>query len=138
MSSKGISPMVATILLIAFTVAVGGIISVWMTTYTRTAGAAVSEATEDQLRCVGSAPSIYSVTDKAVFIVNTGSENLFNVTCMSSDGKTLNVTEVLSSGGGYSFEWDVGTNTSVICIARCRSIGVRDECRKGQSCWAAP
>lgn len=36
MNSKAVSPMIATILLVAFTVAVGGIISIWLTGFTRT------------------------------------------------------------------------------------------------------
>jgi flagellin-like protein len=39
---KAISPMVATVLLIGFTIAVGAILSVWFTTFTRTQTATVS------------------------------------------------------------------------------------------------
>ena len=38
---KAISPMIATVILIGFTVAVGAILSVWFTTFTRTQTAAV-------------------------------------------------------------------------------------------------
>jgi flagellin-like protein len=41
---KAISPMVATVLLIGFTIAVGAILSVWFTTFTRTQTAGVSGA----------------------------------------------------------------------------------------------
>jgi flagellin-like protein len=42
---KGISSFVATVLLIGFTVAVGAILSVWFTTFTRTQTAAVQSGT---------------------------------------------------------------------------------------------
>jgi len=43
---KGISAMVATVLLLAFTVAVGGIVSVWLTGMTRTQTAGVTTAAQ--------------------------------------------------------------------------------------------
>jgi len=46
MKMKGISPMVATVLLLAFTIAVGGIISVWLTGMTRTQTAGVTTSAQ--------------------------------------------------------------------------------------------
>lgn len=129
--------MIATILLIAFTVAVGGIISVWLTGYTRTTGAAVSGATEDQIKCLGTYPNIYAVTDKAIFITNPGSENITDIICMSGDGKSFGPIGDLTPGNITSVEWHMGANTSVVCSGKCRSIGVTGECRKGQTCWAS-
>jgi len=43
---KGISPFIATILLIGFTVAVGAILSVWFTTFTRTQTTGITGAAE--------------------------------------------------------------------------------------------
>ncbi len=51
MNSKAISPMIATVLLIAFTVAVGGIISVWMQTFSSDISGTVGEETENQIYC---------------------------------------------------------------------------------------
>lgn len=50
-SKKGISPMIATVLLIAFTVAVGGIVSVWMQTFSQDTAEEVSEEAEQQIYC---------------------------------------------------------------------------------------
>jgi flagellin-like protein len=50
--SKGISPLIATVLLIAFTVAVAGIVSVWITTFTTTSTQSVSGHSETELVCV--------------------------------------------------------------------------------------
>ncbi|MEM5766043.1 MAG: archaellin/type IV pilin N-terminal domain-containing protein [Candidatus Aenigmatarchaeota archaeon] len=136
MSSKAVSPMIATILLIAFTVAVGGIISVWLTTYTRTTGASVSTATEDQIKCSGTYPYIYSVTGTAIFVTNPGSENITNITCLAGDGSNLGSVSDLTPGALASKLWTRGSNTSVICTGKCRSIGVSGECRTGQTCWS--
>jgi len=49
--SKGISPLIATVLLIAFTVAVAGIVSVWITSFTATSTQTVSSHSETELIC---------------------------------------------------------------------------------------
>jgi flagellin-like protein len=48
---KGISPLIATVLLIAFTVAVGGILSVWLTTFSRTSVDIIGSQSSTQLTC---------------------------------------------------------------------------------------
>ena len=48
---KGLSPLIATVLLIAFTVGVGGIISVWITGFTQTSSKIVSNEGEKQITC---------------------------------------------------------------------------------------
>jgi flagellin-like protein len=151
MSSKAISPMIATILLIAFTVAVGGIISVWLTGYTRTTGAAVSGITENQTICINSYPNILMVTTNAVIVANPGSEPITNLRCLAGNGSALwpgiqgTFVVSLSPGNLTSFYWsnstgskevyDSGFGAQVICSGVCRSIGVTGECRSGQICW---
>jgi flagellin-like protein len=58
---KGISPLVATVLLIAFTVSVAGIISVWLTSFARTTTSTVGEESERQLLCIHASLSLRSV-----------------------------------------------------------------------------
>ncbi len=48
---KGISPLIATILLIAFTVAVGGIVSIWISGYSKTQTTQVTQTSNDQVTC---------------------------------------------------------------------------------------
>lgn len=48
---KGISPLIATVLLIAFTIAVAGIISIWLTSFTKTSSQLVEEEATTQLVC---------------------------------------------------------------------------------------
>ena len=48
---KGVSPLIATILLIAFTISVAGIISVWLTTFARTSTELVGGQSVNQLVC---------------------------------------------------------------------------------------
>jgi len=139
MKSKAISPMIATILLIAFTVAVGGIISIWMTGYTRTTGASVSSATENTTACVGTYPNVISVTSSAVLVTNPGSEDITNLNCFVGNGTNITTvaTATLSPGTVASGSWTRSTQTVVTCTAKCRNTGVSGECKSGQSCWVS-
>jgi flagellin-like protein len=136
MNSKAISPMIATILLIAFTVAVGGIISVWMTGYTRTVGQSVSSATENTTACIGTYPNVISVTSNAILVMNPGSENITGLICYASNGTALTPeTTILVPGNITSISW-TRTGSSIVCTASCRNnTGVSGECKSGQSCW---
>jgi flagellin-like protein len=135
MKSKAISPMIATILLIAFTVAIGGIISVWLATYTRTAQTAVTGATEAQIKCAGISPNIYRVTNTTVFLLNSGTVELTNVTCVTQDGKSIGTITSMPPGNMSSLTWNSTGNTSVICSGICLGIGVASQCSVGDSCW---
>jgi len=82
--NKGVSPLIATVLLIAFTIAVGGIISVWLTSFTTTTTQTVGKQSEAQIICgtggiqlsnVGFCSPILSG-----YITNTGSISLGNLT----------------------------------------------------------
>ena len=48
---KGISPLIGTVLLVAFTIAVAGIISAWIIPYTKRQTALVGEEAETQTYC---------------------------------------------------------------------------------------
>jgi flagellin-like protein len=135
MKSKAISPMIATILLIAFTVAIGGIISVWLATYTRTAQTAVTGATEAQIKCAGISPNIYRVTNTTVFLLNSGTVELTNVTCVTQDGISIGTITSMPPGNMSSLTWNSTGNTSVICSGICLGIGVASQCSVGDSCW---
>lgn len=62
MAAKGISPMIATVLLIAFTVAVGGLISVWITGFTSTTTEEVGKQSETEIYCSYGGISVSSLS----------------------------------------------------------------------------
>lgn len=80
---KGISPMVAVVLLIAITVIVGGIISVWLTGYTTTTTETISKESEARIACMHAGISIRNLkfNDPYLtgYIENTGSVKLGNI-----------------------------------------------------------
>ena len=84
---KAISPMIAVVLLIAFTVAVGGILSAWMSSLAISQTTTVSSGTEKQVKCSSSLISIVEVR----YPSGTG-RGFVNVTVRYDSG-----TEVLSN-----------------------------------------
>lgn len=80
---KGIDPLVATVLLIAFTVAVGGIISIWLTGFTQTQTAAVGSQASTSITCSNGGISLSSLGYCSGYlsgqISNTGTITLGNI-----------------------------------------------------------
>ncbi len=81
---KGISPLIATVLLIAFTVGIGGIISVWVTGFTQTSSKIVSKQGENQLICANGAIDLtnlkYCNNNVSGLVKNNGRIAVGNVT----------------------------------------------------------
>ena len=131
--------MIATVLLIAFTVAVGGILSMWLTGLTTTTTSSVENTTTDQIKCASTWINVISVTPTGVLVTNGGAQTITNIFCYTGTGK--NVTNVstsnLAPGGILAGTWIVDTNTSILCAGKCLTIGVTGECKSGQTCWKA-
>lgn len=134
MKSKAISPIIATVLLIAFTVAVGGILSLWLTSFT---------TTTNQTKCAGTYIDVISVDNDAILITNRGSQDISSIICLSGNGSSwgvgalspeeMNTTKWNATGTGGSYASGFGTN--IICTGSCLNIEVTGECKSGQSCW---
>ena len=148
---KGISPMLATILLVAFTVAVGGLISVWMTSFTRTTQSNVESASLNQTKCAGTYIDVISVATAAITVVNRGSQTITSVKCYAANGSDISRGGLgdLGSGGSNITTWTTNVTTSatgtyvaafgtiVTCSGKCLSVGVTGQCKSGESCWTA-
>lgn len=88
---KGISPFVATVLIIAFTVGVGVMIGPWIYSLTQTQAKTVGEESETRLECDYGGIRIVDDSIKCNFtgsvdtlnfmLENTGTINLYNFTC---------------------------------------------------------
>jgi len=125
---KAISPMIATVLLIGFTIAVGAILSLWFTTFTRTqttavgAGAACA-SNPVYVRAIGlssntltllvsnGGPDSVTVTSAVVTcggnLVNSTNPNLF-VASNSQNTTSILVTEACSTS-------NIGVSTVAAC-----------------------
>ena len=129
--------MIAVVLLIAFTVAVGGIVSIWLTGFTSITQESVEASSTNQTKCAGTYIDIISVTNDSVMITNRGSQNIDNPVCYSSDGTNITALSNPTLGPGQSntTSWERFNNTSVICTGSCLNTGISGECKSTQNCW---
>ena len=146
---KAISPMLATILLIAFTVAVGGILSVWMSSFTRTTTGSVENTSTDVTKCAGTYIDVVNVANGTIIIANRGSQTITSISCFAGNGSYIGPSGSLSPGSSNSSVgwhanqscWNCpyasGFGTVVSCSGKCLTVGVTGSCKRGESCWTA-
>ncbi|MCD6371093.1 MAG: hypothetical protein J7L39_00050 [Candidatus Aenigmarchaeota archaeon] len=156
---KGISPLIAAVLLIAFTVAVGGIISLWLTTFSRTTTTSVQTGTEKQIKCASTTLEINSValSSNKIVITNLGPQEVNLTSIILSDGFTTRVNYAdrkLSPGASISLETNStnyveipfnltgsGAHTNlkyVVVKGLClEEVPVEAKCTSGETCWTA-
>ena len=129
---KAISPLISAVLLIAFTVTVGAIISGWLTSFTRESSETVGEHAEEQITCVYAGIDLRDITYNTSsnlitgIIKNTGNVDLYDVdvqtfyTNASSVDHQLNLN--ISAGDEVSFSISSGcSSVSEIKFIRVRS-----------------
>lgn len=146
---KGISPLIAVVLLIAFTIAVGGILSVFVTTFTSTQTKTVSSTTEAQVKCSTASLDVKEVRYPAsgatgrvnvTVIYSTGSETLANITVqVVARGGIVQATSTSSVAPGESRAIQVVSANIPPEVVRafgiCQStVPVVGECKAGESC----
>lgn len=144
---KGISSIIAAVLLIAFTVAVAGIVSVWSTTMTTSQTKTITNQSAGQTVCN---PSI--VIDQ-VYVPSSGTSNFVNVTYHNAGSQSIasvhveirnssaiNTTNAPSLGAGEIAFISIGGQSNTTNFIRVRglcasSIVVSDECNPSDFCW---
>jgi len=148
---KGISPMVAVVLLVAFTVAIGGVLSVFFTSLTTTQTQQVSNQSSSIVKCssvlvidevkVPSSAGNFSVN---VTFSNVGQQNVtgINIEIFFNNG-----TVPLTIGGGNillpgqaNVNATAAAISNVVSQVRVRGIcggnqPVSDTCDSSKACW---
>ncbi|MBS3055183.1 MAG: hypothetical protein J4452_01690 [Candidatus Aenigmarchaeota archaeon] len=141
---KGISPMIAIVLLIAFTVAIGGIMSVWLTGLTNTQTQQVSNQSAAQAKCT---PALVIELVKAPSVV----AGALNITFSNPSQQTINAISALIPNNMTTITLsatsllpgDVGTArvnvsslpTFVRVLGTCSGLPVSATCENSMSCW---
>ena len=159
MNKKGISPLIAIVLLIAFTVAVGSLLSAWLGTLSGTQMEKTGEISEKQILCSRSVMDITQVkfgTISNVTLRHThGTEKLYNFTITFIDDAmnshttpASNATPQYNDTDGQRFNpgsiavWHIDTSSltgsslsSVHISALCqKDYPVSTKCEAGRSC----
>ncbi len=80
---KGVSPLIAAVLLIAFTMAVAAILTAWVTTFTQDTASQVGNESEQLISCSYAGVSVFDAnwdgSNVDVTVANTGTVDLNNV-----------------------------------------------------------
>jgi archaellum component FlaF (FlaF/FlaG flagellin family) len=144
---KAISSFVATVLLIGFTVAVGAILSVWFTTFTRTQTTSISGSAAchaGNIKFFSNVSATTPTNATKVYITNLRSDmdiivNSITVTCgiVSNSSSTpltvlpgqTNSSDVIVNNGNC-----VLSNTSIYLTASCSTGGSFTTYCSGESC----
>jgi flagellin-like protein len=138
---KGISPMIAIILLIAFTVAVGGILSVWFSTTTTSQTGITGSAATNYTKCGGVGLSIQSASSTLIRYANPSIQNITGIQFIATDG--ISSWTIIPIGSQFlipsnvsTVAWTKGTNVSLTALAYCLgSVPIGGRCDNTMSCW---
>ncbi len=146
---KGLSPLIAVVLLIGFTVAIAGIISVWITGTTRTQTDIIGEQAILQSECVVSTLKVLEVRRSSgqvniTYALETGGEGLNNITIEAiALGNTTRVgpfytNSTLKPGEGNATTLNiqpVGPLEIVRVSGICKSkYPISTDCKSGKPC----
>ena len=134
MKEKGISDFIATILLVAFAVAIGGLVSIWLTqTVSKSTGSVeVSNAT----LCAGASIVVNEVTSTNITFSNPTQQNITSITVMTNTGTTFAVSTATLTPSQIAGQNWTRTGTSVTLRGLCRaSIPISGTCELGEACW---
>lgn len=155
MRRKGISPLIATVLLIAFVVGIGGLVSLFATSLTTSSTGVTSNQSQSVTKCAGAYINVYRVTNTTVFYSNPTGQTITSLTIITSDGSQIVNPSGPSIAPGASNSTIVGVNTtnpngytglvpggatgntSVTMRGLCQStVPVEGTCKQGQGCWS--
>jgi flagellin-like protein len=153
MNMKGISAIIATVLLVAFTVAVAGILSMWATTLTVSQTQTVSNQSSGQALC---SPGLVidevrvNSTHAIVTYHNAGNQIISGVKVLVKTNTTINSTDAYSVAPGATAGTTtltagqpnavviviIGTQDYVRVTGTCAStMQLVAECKSSEKCW---
>lgn len=103
MKRKGISPLIAAVLLIAFTMAVAAILTAWVTTFTQDTTSEIGNESSRLVQCSFGGLSIYDVTAGSsqitVQVANTGTREFTRDVVVTATDSSGNTNQSRISGG---------------------------------------
>ena len=135
---KAISPMIAIILLIAFTVAIGGILSVWFPGLIRVLTGPVEIAGEKVAQCAGVWVRVEEVKSDRVIASNPSALNITKIK-LTFDGTEFEPAGELSyldPGDVDTYAYSRVGNKTVVVRGLClEEVPVEGRCSEGDICW---
>ena len=141
--TKGISPLIAAVLLIAFTIAVAAIVGSFFTAFTKTTTGGVETQTRGATECAGVYIDVvtYNSTNGNAVFRNPSNSNIYVTAAVNDTGNTNNNLNLKIPPGSVANATTLTANSKVSFTGFCESTGgnvsITGECRKGQSCWTS-
>ncbi len=156
---KAISPMIATVLLVAIVIGIAGLVSIFATGLTTSSTGITSNQSTSFSRCAGAWINVYKITNSTIFYSNPTNQPLTGLVATYGDGKSSvttldqnlavgesNFTQITNETGSTTSSATAsvtgiapgGTagNTSVIVRGLCQTlVSVEGRCKQGQDCW---
>ncbi|MDY6771549.1 MAG: archaellin/type IV pilin N-terminal domain-containing protein [Candidatus Nanohaloarchaea archaeon] len=136
MNRKGISPLIAAVLLIAFTMAVAAILTAWVTTFTKQTTGQVGNKSQRLVACSFAGLSIYDAVYNqgnnavTIAVANTGTRDLsdgVSIVVSHNNGSAItHVMKGLDTGSVQSVSldmWGGVSSASQLSTVRAASIG---------------
>lgn len=135
---KGLSPVIATIMLIAITVGVLAVVAIWFPDLISSQTQSTQQQSDQITACSGVRIAAESVTDSSIVYSNPSGKQITNITIFDGTGRNLtqlgNVS--LVPGQVANLTWTRGSNTSILMTGLCENaLVVRGSCEDGQFCW---
>ena len=138
--------MISAVLLIAFTVAVAGIVSTWLPGFFGGVTGSVEAGTENQTKCAGVYIDIFRVTSLSnssvvLFLRNPSSQDITSINVLTDTGVSLASVGTLAQGQLISVVSDKNTTqisgtqeilASGLCL---NSVSVTGSCAQDDPCW---
>jgi flagellin-like protein len=118
---KGISPLIATVLLIAFTLSIAGLLGSWLSTLTRTETENLEKSSKEIINCTGAMIDIIGVscsaTDKQfkVAVTNIGSIAMHDFSVFA----IINKTQYVNNTGGPNSTYPLLPGEQAILVYGC-------------------
>ena len=148
---KGLSPMIAVVLLVAFTVGIGGILSLWLTGLTTSQTQTVSNSSNAAIQCTPSLVitkvRVPPASQNNAGLLNVTVENHASFSVLSVTIDAVNSTNVITNTaignmnpgatGFIGFTGAMGGNSLIMVKVRgtCQGSAVSATCDPTQTCW---
>lgn len=134
---KGLSPVIATVMLIGITVGVLAVVAIWFPGLISSQTETTQVQSENVIACSGVRIGVERVTNGTIAYSNTNIRTITNITIFDEDGRNITSTQTsLTPGQVGNLTWSRGNNQSILLTGICESaIVVRGECKAGWDCW---
>lgn len=120
--TKGVSPLIATVLLIAFTLSIAGLLGSWLSSMTKTQTENIGKSTVDVINCTNAILDIFQIacinSTLRVTISNIGSNTMFGFSTFAQ----IDSNQYINNTGGPNSTSPLMPGEQTVLVYGCQSI----------------